>query len=379
MLHHFMIRKILLVLLLITSTLASAARIKDITSVAGVRENQLIGYGLVVGLNGTGDRTAQTPFTTQSFRSMLTQLGVRVPSGTSFQLKNVAAVAISATLPAFANNGQKIDITVSSVGNSKSLRGGTLLMAPLRGLDNKVYAMAQGNVIVSGLGAQGADGSKITVNIPSTGRIPNGALIERTIKSPFLKKGIMQFQLHRADFTTVKRVADAINKAMRHQMAKALNASTVSVNLVKVLTKYGKDVDNATMIALISKLENLTVESAEGPAKIVINARTGTVVISQHVTVSPAAVSHGSLSVIITEDPIISQPGPLSNGETAEATDSQISVDQEKSRAFLFAPGSSLNDIVKAVNKVGAAPGDLVAILESLKTAGALHAELVVI
>lgn len=360
------------------SQLSYGMRIKDIASIDGVRDNQLVGYGLVVGLNGTGDKTNQAPFTNQSFKSMLSQFGVQLPRNINLQLKNVAAVAISATLPPFTRPGQKIDITVSSIGNATSLRGGSLLMAPLRGADGRVYAMSQGSVIVSGIGAQGADGSKVTVNIPSAGRVPNGAIVERSVKSPFLKRGNVIFQLHRPDFTTAKRVVDTINFSQRRTLARALDAGQIEVTLARPSSKFRKK-SMSSIINMLSTIENLTLTPADAPAKIVVNSRTGTVVIGQHVTVRPAAVSHGSLSVIIAEQPFASQPGPFSRGKTKVLPSSNITISQKQSRAFVFSPGASLNDIVKAINRVGAAPGDLVAILEALKSAGALQAQLVVI
>jgi flagellar P-ring protein FlgI len=363
---------------------AHAARIKDIATISGVRENQLVGYGLVVGLNGSGDTTNQAPFTDQSFKSMLREFGINLPNANVLQLKNVAAVAISADLPPFAKIGQRIDITVSSLGNAKSIRGGTLLMTPLRGADRQVYAVAQGSVIVSGIGAQGADGSSVTVNVPSNGRIPNGATVEKTIDMPFTQGNELTLNLNQADFTTAERVVDTINAMAGKSIAKAQDAGTVVVKIVKGISDgdYEKDSfssPGSAAVTFISRLENLTLDPGEAAAKIVINSRTGTVVIGQNVNVSPAAVSHGNLSVIISEQPFVSQPNALSNGETVVAPASQITVNQQRSRAFVFAPGASLNDIVNAVNKIGAAPGDLVSILEALKTAGALQAELVVI
>ncbi len=360
---------ILIMLLLVVMPLR-AERIKDLSSIAGVRSNQLLGYGLVVGLNGSGDKVNSSPFTEQSLRSMLTQLGIVVPPNTKINPKNVAAVTINADLPPFAKPGQKIDVTVSSIGDAKSLRGGTLLMAPLKGADGSVYAIAQGNLIVGGLSASGADGSSITINIPSVGRIPNGASVERTVANPFSPGNSLVLNLHRSDFTTANRVVNSINKAIGDGSAKALDATSIQV---------ASPVDPAQRVRYISMIENLEVNPGEVAARIVINSRTGTVVISNQVRVTPAAVSHGSLTVTISEDAEVSQPGALSNGTTAVVPQTAVDVAEGGSRMFLFKPGVTLNAVVQAVNQVGAAPSDLVAILEALKQAGALKAELVVI
>lgn len=351
---------------------AAAERVKDLASVAGVRNNQLVGYGLVVGLNGTGDQTTQTPFTVQSIINMLTQFGVTIPAGTSLQLKNVAAVTIHAELPPFAKPGQTIDVTVASIGNAKSLRGGSLLMAPLRGADGEVYAMAQGNLIVGGFGASGDDGSSVTVNIPSAGRIPNGASVERGVPSDFLTRDAVVLNLHTPDFTTSNRLATQINDTMGAGTAESVDAVSVAVRA---------PADLRQRTAFVSALENLEVEPGEVSAKVIVNSRTGTVVIGANVRVTPAAVSHGSLVVTISEKPFASQPvAPFSDaGETVVLPDSEVAITQEEGSMFLFEAGTSLDEIVRAVNRVGAAPGDLVAILEALKQAGALRAELLVI
>ena len=349
-----------------------AERVKDLASIAGVRENQLVGYGLVVGLNGTGDQTTQTPFTVQSIVNMLTQFGVTIPDGVSLQLKNVAGVTVHAELPAFAKPGQKIDVTVSSIGNAKSLRGGSLLMAPLRGADGNVYAVAQGNLVVGGFGASGNDGSSVTVNIPSAGRIPNGATVERSVSSDFYTRDSIILNLHVPDFTTANRMAKQINDTMGPDTAQAMDAVSISVR-PPIQAKH--------RTSFVSVLENLEIEPGEVAAKVIVNSRTGTVVIGSNVIVTPAAVSHGSLVVTISERPFASQPiAPFSNaGETVVVPDSQVEITQQEGSMFLFESGTSLNEIVQAVNRVGAAPGDLVAILEALKQAGALRAELVVI
>ncbi len=349
---------------------AHADRIKDLADVAGVRSNPLVGYGLVVGLDGTGDQTSQAPFTIQSLKNMLQQLGVVVPAGVNPQLKNVAAVAINADLPPFAKPGQKIDITVSSIGNASSLRGGSLLMAPLRGADGQVYAIAQGNLVVGGLGISGSDGSKISVNIPSAGRIPGGASVERAVASDISSSSEVILNLHTADFTTASRMVKGINAALGDGASRAVDAVTVAVKA---------PTDPSQRISFISVLESMDIEPGDAPARVVINSRTGTVVIGSHVRVLPAAVSHGSLSVTITERPKVSQPAPFSDGQTVVTPQTTIDVKQADSRMFLFAPDASLDDIVRAVNQVGAAPGDIVAILEALKEAGALRAELIVI
>jgi len=347
-----------------------AARVKDIASVAGVRSNQLIGYGLVVGLNGSGDKVNSSPFTEQSLRSMLTQLGIVVPAGTSLNPKNVAAVTIHSELPAFAKPGQKIDVTVSSIGDAKSLRGGTLLMSPLKGADGKVYAVAQGNLVVGGLSASGADGSSITINIPSVGRIPNGASVERMVATPFSKNNFLVLNLHRGDFTTARRVVEGINLAIGPNAAKAIDATSIRVD---------SPMDPAQRVSFVSLLENLEVDPGEAPARVVVNSRTGTVVISSEVRVSPAAVSHGNLTVTISEDQQVSQPNALAEGTTTVVPNTQVDINEGGSRMFLFNTGVTLDEVVRAVNQVGAAPSDLVAILEALKQAGSLRAELIVI
>jgi flagellar P-ring protein precursor FlgI len=344
-----------------------AERIKDITSIKGVRTNQLVGYGLVVGLDGSGDKTA---FTVQSLKSMLGQYGITLPANVNPQVKNIAAVAIHADLPAFAKIGQTIDITVSSLGSAKSLRGGSLLMSPLKGVDGNIYAMAQGNLIVGGLGVEGADGSSLSINIPSVGRIPNGASIEREVANPFASGDHIVLHLKRSDFTTAKRLADTINRVLGPNNAFAQDSVTVAINAPQ---------DISQRVGFVSFIENLEFQPGEAAAKIIINSRSGTVVIGNHVKVYSAAVSHGNLTVTITNSREVVQPEPLSGGVTAIKLETDIEVNEEGSRMFRFPEGVTLSEIVRAVNQVGASPGDLVAILESLKQVGALSAELIVI
>ena len=360
----------LLVALLLLAPPARAERIKDLASVAGVRDNQLVGYGLVVGLDGTGDQTGQAPFTVQSLKSMLKRFGVTVPDNVNPQLKNVAAVSLHATLPPFAKPGQTIDVTASTIGNAKSLRGGTLLMSPLMGADGSTYAVAQGNLVVGGFGAATEDGNKISVNIPTVGRVPNGASVERPAPTTLGLDGFVWLNLHDGDFTTAQRMAEAINTTLGGGVAVAADSISVRVTAPR---------DPSQSVAYVSVLENIELTPADAPARVIINSRSGTVVIGQHVTVSPAAVAHGNLSVTITNTTDVSQPAPFGRGETTVVPNSQITLAQDAARAFLFRRGVTLEEIVSAINRVGAAPSDLVAILEALKQAGALHAELVVI
>ncbi|MCP4983463.1 MAG: flagellar basal body P-ring protein FlgI [Gammaproteobacteria bacterium] len=349
---------------------AWAERIKDITSIKGVRSNQLVGYGLVVGLDGSGDQTSQTPFTVQSLKSMLSQYGITLPPDINPQVKNIAAVTVHADLPPFAKIGQTIDVTVSSLGNAKSLRGGSLIMTPLKGADGNIYALAQGNLIVGGLGIEGADGSSITINVPSVGRIPGGGSIEREIANPFASGDKVILNLKRADFTTAKRLADTINQILGPNNARAKDSVTVAINAPK---------DISQRVGFMSFIENLEFQPGEAAAKVIINSRSGTVVIGNHVKVYSAAVSHGNLTVTITNTVDVEQPGPFSGGTTTENVQSDIEVTAEDNRMFRFPRGVTLSEIVRAVNQVGASPGDLVAILESLKQVGALSAELIVI
>lgn len=349
---------------------AQAERVKDLATVSGVRPNQLVGYGLVVGLDGTGDQTSQAPFTIQSLENMLAKFGVTIPANSNPQLKNVAAVAIYADLPPFSKKGQTIDVSVSSIGNAGSLRGGSLLMAPLRGIDGNVYAIAQGSLIVSGFGIQGKDGSKITINVPSGGRVPNGATVEREVPTNFGTEPFVILNLQTPDFTTASHLAEGIDKLLGSGTATALDAVSVRVKAPE---------DRNLRTAYLSTLEELDIEPGDAPARVIVNSRTGTVVIGSHVRVMPAAVAHGSLSVTITERSDVSQPNALAQGSTVTTDRSTIAVDQPAARMFVFKSGVNLDEIVRAVNQVGAAPGDLVAILEALKEAGALRAQLIVI
>ncbi len=353
---------------LVLATPASADRIKDLGAFQGIRANQLTGYGIVVGLPGTGDDNLE--YTVQSLKAVASRFGLQLPPGVNPGMKNAAVVMVTAELPPFAKPGQRLDITVASMGKAKSLRGGSLILTPLLGADGQVYAMAQGNLAVGGLGAEGADGSRIVINIPSTGRIPDGATVERTVATGFDAAPTLTFNLQRADWTTAQNVAGAINKVLGPGMAEAIDAVSVSVRAAPGAEPRA---------AMMSRIENLDVVAAEPPARVIVNARTGTVVINSAVRVGPAAVTHGKLTVRIDEQQRVVQPAPLSQGQTALEQHSGVSVEEEKKPMFLLAPGPRLADVVKAVNAIGASPADLVAILEALKEAGALKAELIVL
>jgi flagellar P-ring protein precursor FlgI len=349
---------------------ARAERIKDVASVQGVRNNQLIGYGLVVGLDGTGDQTTQTPFTVQSLATMLQQLGINLPPGTSLQLKNVAAAMVTAQLPAFAQPGQPIDITVSSMGNAKSLRGGTLLLTPLKGADGQIYAMAQGNIVVAGSG-ESAGGSKAQINHLSAGRIPSGATVERAVASSFATGDNLHIELHSTDFGTARRVADAINDRMGGGTALALDGRVIQVRAPQ---------SPNDRVAFMAQLENLNVNVVAGPAKIIVNARTGSIVMNQTVTLEPCAVAHGNLSVTVNSTPVISQPSPLSTGgQTVVSEKADIQIKQDGGKIVMLDAGVKLADVVKALNTLGASPQDLLAILQAMQASGALRAELEII
>lgn len=367
--HKLLIALMWLFAALLVSDAARAERIKEIASIAGVRNNQLVGYGIVVGLDGTGDQTTQTPFTVQSMINMMSRLGVNLPPGQSLQLKNVAAVMVTADLPPFARIGQPLDVTVSSIGNAKSLRGGTLVMTPLKGADGQVYALAQGNVVVVGAGAAGA-GSKTTVNHLSAGRIVNGATVEREVPTPVGQGDIASLELQRSDFGTAQRVAAAINQAMGAGTASAVDARQVHVRL---------PANAHERVAFLGAVENLNVTPVPMPAKVIINARTGSVVMNQAVTIEACAVAHGNLSVSVVADNQVSQPGALSGGQTTGVTNATIDIKQEERALVALRAGANLADVVKALNAVGANPQDLIAILQAMKLSGSLRAELEII
>ena len=350
---------------------AQAERIKDLVSVQGVRSNQLIGYGIVVGLDGSGDQTTQTPFTVQSVVSMLAQLGVSLPPGTSLQLKNVAAVIVTSTLPAFARPGQAIDVTVSSMGNAKSLRGGTLLLTPLKGGDGEVYAVAQGNILVSGAGASSASGgTSVQINHLSVGRISGGASVERAVPTELGQGDYIHLELNSTDFGTIRRIVDAINSRYTPAPAAALDGRVIRVRAPGAADQR---------VGFLAQIEELDVTPAQTSAKVIINARTGSVVMNQAVMVDQCAVSHGNLTVVISSEPVISQPAPLSQGQTVVAERTQIEIRADKGGLSMVRQSASLGDVVKALNALGATPQDLLAILQAMKAAGALRAELEII
>ncbi|QPQ55332.1 flagellar basal body P-ring protein FlgI [Allosphingosinicella flava] len=353
--------------LLIFAAPAQAERVKDLGTFQGLRANQLVGYGIVVGLAGTGDDSLD--YATQGMKGVTSRFGLTLPAGVNPALKNAAAVMVTAELPAFAKPGQRMDVTVSALGKAKSLRGGTLILAPLRGADNEIYAMAQGSLAVGGLGVEAADGSKVSVNVPSAGRIPGGATVERAVDAGFATSPTLAFNLSEADLTTAQRVAEVINRNLG-AIARATDAVTIAID-----APVGAEVRTA----LMSRIENLTVSPADAPARVIVNARTGTVVVNGAVRIGPAAVSHGKLTVAVQEEPRVIQPAPFSRGQTALEQSSDIEVIEQQAPMFEISGGASLSDIVKAVNAIGAAPSDLVAILEALKQAGALKAELVVL
>lgn len=346
-----------------------AERLKDIASIQGVRDNPLIGYGLMVGLDGSGDQTMQTPFTTQSLNNMLVQLGITLPPGSSMQLKNVAAVMVTAVLPPFARPGQTIDITVSSMGNAKSLRGGTLLMTPLKGADGQVYALAQGNMVIGGAGAS-SGGAKAQVNQISSGRIPAGAIVERAVESALGDDGILTLELNSSDFGTAQLAVEAINHDFGAATARALDARVIQITAPARAEER---------VSFLSRIQNIEVTPTAAGAKVVINARTGSVVMNQSVRVNDCAVAHGSLSVVINTEPVVSQPGPLSDGATVVSQRSQIEINQASGALQMVRSGAALADVIKGLNALGANPQDLVSILQAMKAAGALRAELEII
>ena len=363
------LQALLLCLAVALAPAAQAVRLKEVATLAGVRSNPLTGYGLVVGLDGTGDQTTQAPFTGQSLTAMLQQFGVLLPQGVTMQPRNIAAVMVTAQLPAFAQPGQPLDINVSSIGNAKSLRGGTLIATPLRGADGQIYAIAQGNLVVGGAGAA-AGGSKVQINHLSAGRIPAGALVERSVPTPLAGGEFLQFDLNSSDFTTARAVAQAINRIKGPGVAQALDGRVVRVKAPTTPDER---------VAFLADVENLPIDLATPAARVVVNARTGSVVMNQAVTLSACAVAHGSLSVTISSTPIISQPNALSGGQTTVAEKSDISIRQEPGSLIQLPAGARLADVVKALNSLGATPQDLLAILQAMKSAGALNAELEVI
>jgi len=373
-----------LILSLLASTLllisyadgARADRIKDIASIAGVRSNHLIGYGVVVGLAGTGD--GSSTLTQASLETLIQQFRINIDAS-NLSAKNAAAVMITANLPPFGKPGQNIDITVSTLGGAKSLRGGTLLMTPLLGADGQTYAIAQGNLVVGGLGVSGNDGSSVIVNVPTVGRIPNGAVIERMVETPFLNNENVILNLHQGDFSTANNVADAVNEVFGGDVAVPLDSSSVKVRA---------PVDPSQRVSFVGLLENIDVEMARPKARVIVNSRTGTIVIGGDVRVTPAVVTHGSLTVRVEEDTNVTSTGTTTTtdgvtttapGDAVTTEDTQITIEEEPVKAFVFDPGTELSDIVDAINAVGAGPADLVTILEALREAGSLRAELIII
>lgn len=352
---------------------ARAERLRDLASIAGVRHNQLIGYGIVVGLDGSGDQTTQTPFTVQSVLSMLQQLGVNLPQGTQLQLKNVAAVMVTSSLPPFSQPGQTLDITVSSMGNAKSLRGGTLLMTPLKGADGQVYAMAQGNVLVGGVGVQaggGGGGSSLVINHLSVGKISAGATVERAVASSLGEGNMIRLELNTSDFATASRVVDAINDKYGAGIAYALDG-----RVIRVQAPSSSD----QRVTFIGTLQDMNVNPAEQPAKVIMNARTGSVVMNRAVTLETCAISHGNMSISVSSDPQVSQPNPLSGGSTVVTQNQNVAIKKDSGKVMMVKGGASLSEVVKALNAIGATPQDLLAILQAMKAAGSLRAELEII
>ena len=360
-----------LMLALCTALPAQALRLKEVAAVQGVRTNQLTGYGLVVGLDGTGDQTTQMPYTTQAMQNYLQQMGISLPPGATgqLQLKNVAAVIVTAQLPAFAQPGQMIDVSVSSMGNAKSLKGGTLIVTPLRGADGEIYALAQGNVVIAGAGAA-AGGSKVQINHLSAGRIPQGAQVERAVPTPLHDGDFITLGLNSSDFQTARRVAQAINTRMGGNRATALDGRTVQVQAPS---------NPGERVGFLADLEELPIETSAPSAKVVINARTGSVVLNESVTLGACAVAHGNLSVTISTTPTVSQPGAFANGRTVVTEQSDISISAGNKAMIELPAGVQLNEVVKALNAMGATPQDLLVILQAMKSAGALHAEIEVI
>jgi flagellar P-ring protein precursor FlgI len=367
------IKLAVLTLVLVASPISQAQRIKDLADVAGVRTNQLVGYGLVVGLPGTGE---QSPFTEQSFKTMLSNFGITMPAKLKPKIKNVAAVAVHAELPAFAKPGQTIDITVSSMGSASSLRGGTLLQTILMGIDGNAYAVGQGSLVVSGLGAEGLDGSKVIVNTPTVGRIANGATVEREVVSPFNSSDYITFNLHNSDFSSARSLERVINSEFANIndpatfIARAIDATSIQVNAPR---------DASQRVSFLAALENLEFEPSRPAAKVIVNSRTGTIVIGSDVRLLPAAITHGGITVTINEAQDVSQPNAFADGETVTTSQSIVNVNKDDNRMFVFNPGVTLDTLVRAINEIGAGPGDVMAILEALSQAGALRGELIII
>lgn len=367
--NHNKFLSLMLITVFFIPGFVQAERIKDLVSIQGVRNNQLIGYGLVVGLDGTGDQTTQTPFTVQSIINMMGQLGVNLPPGTNLQLRNVAAVMVTATLPPFARPGQQIDVTVSSMGNAKSLRGGTLLMTPLKGADNQVYAIAQGNLLVGGAGAAAA-GSSVQVNHLNAGRISGGATVERAVPSALGQEDYIHLELNSTNFTTISRIVDAIN-AIHPDKASAIDGRLIQVKA---------PLNTSERVMFISQIESLDIAPARDAAKVIVNSRTGSVAMNQSVTLEPSAIAHGNLSIIINSEPVISQPGPFAErGETVVAQRAQVEIRSDEGNLMLLPGGADLGEVVKALTAIGATTQDLLSILQALKAAGSLRAELEVI
>ena len=369
--NHALRSFLLLLLAALLLPAAQATRLKEIAAVQGVRSNQLTGYGLVVGLDGTGDQTTQMPYTTQSLSNYLQQQGITLPANAAsqLQLKNVAAVLVTAELPAFAQPGQAIDITVSSMGNAKSLRGGTLITTPLRGADGEVYALAQGSMVVVGAGAS-AGGSKVQINHLAAGRIPGGGQVERSVPTPLQQGDFITLGLNAADFQTARRVAIAINDRLGTGIAQALDGRSVQVRAPS---------HPHERVNFIAELEELRIEPVVPAAKVVINSRTGSIALNQAVTLGPCAIAHGNLSVSIATTPLVSQPAPFSQGQTVQTQQSDIKIRAEPGMLVQMPPSAQLADVVRALNALGATPQDLLAILQAIKAAGALNAELEVI
>lgn len=361
-------RAVAVIFAMLFSANAQAERIKDIATIGGVRDNQLAGYGLVTGLDGSGDQTTQTPFTVQSIINMLGNLGVTLPPGSNLQLKNVAAVMVTADLPAYVRPGQRIDVTVSSIGNAKSLKGGTLVMTPLKGIDGQIYAIAQGNVAVIGAGAQ-AGGAQQTINHLLAGRIPGGATVERIVPAMLGEGANVTIELKETDFNTANRVATAIN-SVAPDSAQALDGRSIQV----IAPAHPSE-----RVAFLGRIENIEVAASRPGARVVVNARTGSVVMNRNVTIENCAVAHGNLTVTIDTATSVSQPAPASFGTTVATTTPQISINQEGSAIREIRSSANLADVVKALNAIGAKPPDLVSILQAMKASGALRAELEII